>query len=154
MVGPTSTFDEGIARECFEQNVFSFAKCLSTVCRRGTSASAPVSWTQGEINSGGYAEGCLVVAAGFERAAKAEFSETPFTVQEGGEGGKGGGELLTIFVGVAMDDLLLQSAIEAFDDAMGLGLADLGEAGSEAEEEPSTRGRPRCPAATAWDMRS
>ena len=54
----------------------------------------------------------MVVAAGFERAAVAEFFETPFAVVEVGEGGEGGGEFLAVFVGAAVDDLFLEGAIE------------------------------------------
>jgi hypothetical protein len=74
----------------------------------------------------------LVVAAGFERAAVAEFFQAPFAVVEVDEGGECGGEFRAVFVGVSVDDLLLEGAVEAFDDAVGLGLTDEGEAGSEA----------------------
>ena len=67
--------------------------------------------------------------AGFERARVAEFLESPFAVVGGDEGGDGGGEFGAMAVGVAVDDLLLEGAVEAFDDAVGLGLADEGEAG-------------------------
>ena len=75
-----------------------------------------------------------MVAAGFERAAIVEFLETPFAVVEIGEDGEGGGEFGPVFVGVAVDDLFLECAVEVFDHAVGLGLADEGEARGEAVE--------------------
>ena len=63
-------------------------------------------------------------AAGFEWALVTEFLEAPVAVVEDNEGGDGGGQFGAIAVSATVDDLLLEGAIEAFDDAVGLGLAD------------------------------
>lgn len=80
----------------------------------------------------------MISAAGFERALVAEFLETPFAVvgfDEGGDGrGQFGALLASRAVGAAVDDLLFDRAVEAFDDAVGFRLADEGEAGGEAME--------------------
>ena len=75
-----------------------------------------------------------MVAAGFERAAIAEFFEAPFAIAEVSEDGQGGCKFRAVFGGVAVDDLLLECAVEALDDAVGLRLADVGEARGEAVE--------------------
>ncbi len=43
-------------------------------------------------------------------------------------------DLLEVFEDAAMDDLLLEHAVETFGDTVGLGLGDKGEAGSHAPE--------------------
>ena len=50
----------------------------------------------------------------------------------GDESGEGGAELGEVLVGAAVDDLFLEGAVEAFDDAVGLGFAEEGEAGGKA----------------------
>ena len=69
--------------------------------------------------------------AGFERAFETEFLEAPFTVIGVDEGRDGGGQLGAVAVGAAMDDLLLEGAVEAFAAAVGFGFADEGEAGGD-----------------------
>lgn len=76
----------------------------------------------------------MVIAAGFAQEAITEFSEAPFAVVEVREGGEGGNEFLAIFVGVAINELLLGGAIEAFDRAVDLEFADKGKAGGKAME--------------------
>ena len=63
----------------------------------------------------------MVSAAGFEGTLVKELFEAPVTVVEDDEGSDGGGQFGAIAVGAAVDDLLLEGAIEAFDDAVGLG---------------------------------
>ena len=63
-----------------------------------------------------------------------EFFEVPVVVVKGDEGGEGGTELGEVLVGAAVDDLLLEGAVEAFDDAIGFGFAEQGEAGGKAVE--------------------
>ena len=53
-------------------------------------------------------------------------------VVEVDEGGDGGAELGEVLGGAAGADLLLEGAAEAFDDAVGLGFAEQGEAGDKA----------------------
>ena len=50
------------------------------------------------------------------------------------EGGDGGAELGEVCVGATVDDLLLEGAVKALDDAVGLGFAEEGEAGDKAVE--------------------
>ena len=80
----------------------------------------------------------MISAAGFERALVAEFLKTPFAVVGGDEGRDGCGEFGAVAVGAAVDDLLLEGAVEAFDDAVGFGFADEGKAGREAVEAALT----------------
>ena len=54
--------------------------------------------------------------------------------------GDGCGEFRAVAIGFAVDDLLLERAVEAFDDAVVLGFADEGETGREGVT--SHRGRP------------
>ena len=63
-----------------------------------------------------------------------EFFETPVVVVKVDEGGDGGAELGEVGIGTAVDDLFLEGAVEALDDAVGLRLAEQGEAGDEAVE--------------------
>ena len=74
----------------------------------------------------------MIIAAGFEGTFVTEFLKAPFAVVEEDEGGDSGGQFGAIAIGVAVDDLLLEGAVEAFDDAVGLGLADERETGREA----------------------
>lgn len=74
----------------------------------------------------------MVSAAGFQRALIKELLGAPVAIVEDDEGGDGGGQLGAITIGAAVDDLLLEGAVKAFDDAVGLGLADEGETGREA----------------------
>ena len=60
---------------------------------------------------------------------EAEFFEAPVVIASVNEGGDGGAELGEVLGGAAGDDLLLEGAVEAFDDAVGLGFAGEGEAG-------------------------
>lgn len=76
----------------------------------------------------------MISAAGFERALVAEFLKTPFAVVGGDEGRDGCGEFGAVAVGAAVDDLFLEGAVEAFDDAVGFGFVDEGKAGREAVE--------------------
>ena len=71
---------------------------------------------------------------GFNGRLVAEFFEAPVVVVDGDEGGDGGAELGEVFVGAAVDDLLLEGAVEAFDDAVGFGFAEQGEAWGKAVE--------------------
>ena len=71
---------------------------------------------------------------GFDWGLVAEFFEAPVVVVDGDEGGDGGAELGEVFVGAAVDDLLLEGAVEAFDDAVGFGFSEQGEAGGKAVE--------------------
>ena len=64
----------------------------------------------------------------------AEFFEAPVVVGGVDEGGYGGAELGEVFGGASVDDLLLESAVEAFDDAVGFGFAEEGETGGKAVE--------------------
>ncbi len=64
----------------------------------------------------------------------AEFFEAPVVVVNGDECGDGGPEFGEVFVGAAVDDLLLEGAVEAFDDSVGFGFAEQGEAGGKAVE--------------------
>ncbi len=47
-------------------------------------------------------------SAGFNGRLVAEFFEAPVVVVDGDEGGDGGAELGEVFVGAAVDDLLLE----------------------------------------------
>ena len=69
---------------------------------------------------------------GFNGRLVAEFFEAPVVVVDGDEGGDGGAELGEVFVGAAVDDLFLEGAVEALDDAVGFGFAEQGEAGGKA----------------------
>src|SRR5205085_10562754 len=64
----------------------------------------------------------------------AEFFEAPVVVVEMDEGGDGGAELGEVLIGSAVDDLLLEGAVEALDDAVGLRFAQQGETGGKAME--------------------
>ena len=76
----------------------------------------------------------MIGEASFERAFETEFLEAPCAVVGVDEGRDGRGEFGAVAIGAATDDLLFERAIEAFDDAVGFGFADEGEAGGEAVE--------------------
>ena len=63
---------------------------------------------------------------------EAEFFETPFAVVAEDKGGDRRGEFDAVVVSAAVDELLFDRAIEAFDAAVGFGFPDEGEAGREA----------------------
>ena len=65
---------------------------------------------------------------GLDGGLAAEFFEAPVVVVSVDEGGDGGAELGEVLVGAAVDDLLLEGAVEAPDDAVGFGLGGQGEA--------------------------
>ena len=65
---------------------------------------------------------------GLDGGLVAEFFEQPVVIVGVDEGGDGGAECGEILVGAAVDDLLLEGAVEAFDDAVGLRFAEQGEA--------------------------
>jgi hypothetical protein len=73
-----------------------------------------------------------VSAAGVEWTLVAEFLEAPIAVVEDDEGGDRGGQFGAIAVSAAVDDLLFEGAVEAFDDTVGLRLADECETGHKA----------------------
>ena len=74
---------------------------------------------------------------GLDWGLVAEFFEAPVVVVKVDEGGDGGAEPLgpepaeglgEVLIGAAVDDLLLEGAVEAFEDAVGLRFAEQGEA--------------------------
>ena len=69
---------------------------------------------------------------GFNGRLVAEFFEAPVVVVGVDEGGNGGAEFGEFLIGAAVDDLFLEGAVEAFDDAVGFGFAEQGEAGGKA----------------------
>jgi len=71
---------------------------------------------------------------GLDGGLEAEFFEVPVVVVGVDEGGDGGAELGEVLVSAAVDDLLLEGTVEALDDAVGLRLAEEGEAGDKAVE--------------------
>ena len=75
-----------------------------------------------------------MVEVGFERAAVAQFLQAPFPVIQKGKGGYGCRQFCPVAVGVSVDDLLFDGAVEAFDYAVGLRLTDEGEARGKAVE--------------------
>lgn len=78
----------------------------------------------------------------FMGAAVSVFLDEPFGVVSSlGEEADGLSDLVDGFEDAAMDDLLLERPEQAFDDAAGLGLADEGVAGGQADLI-SGRGRP------------
>src|SRR2546430_8327157 len=64
----------------------------------------------------------------------AEFFEAPVVVVLVDEGGDGGAELGEVLIGAPVDDLLLEGAVEALDDAVGFRFAEQGEAGGKTVE--------------------
>ena len=75
-----------------------------------------------------------MVAASFQRTAVAQFLQAPLAVIQQGEGGYGCRQFGPVAVGVSVDDLLFDGAVEAFDHAVGLRLTDEGEARGKAVE--------------------
>ena len=59
----------------------------------------------------------------------AEFFEAPVVVVAVDQGGDWGAELAELLVGGAVDDLLIEGAVEAFDADVGFGLTEQGETG-------------------------
>lgn len=75
-----------------------------------------------------------IITAGFERALVTELFEAPITVLGFDKGGNHSGEFVAVPIGAAVDNLLLEGAVEAFNKAVGFGFAQEGKIGIEAIE--------------------
>jgi hypothetical protein len=84
-------------------------------------------------SAGPAASGCAC-RQGFEWALVVEFFEMPVAVLGDAEGGDRSGEFGAVAIGVAVEDLFLERALETFDDGVGLGPADEREARRKAVE--------------------
>jgi hypothetical protein len=76
----------------------------------------------------------LAREAELDGALLTKFPEAPFAVVGLDEGRDGVGEFVSIAVGATVDDLFFDRAVKAFDDIVGFGLADEGEARGKAVE--------------------